>query len=75
MLLDQSLDLQERGQQVPLVLCRVNRISKRLVVVKRLEERIKRVSLLVIRFDWLLGRSIGLCWAMGLFSKRWALSL
>ena len=47
MLLDQSLHLEKRRQQIPFILGRVNRIGQGLIVIERLEKRIERVPMLV----------------------------
>ena len=47
MLLDQSLHLEKRRQQIPFILGRVNRIGQGLIVIERLEKRIERIPMLV----------------------------
>jgi hypothetical protein len=47
MLLDQTLDLEKGGEQIPLVASSVNGIGQRLVVVERLECSIEAVSMMM----------------------------
>lgn len=86
MLLHQTLDFEKSGEQIPFILRGIDRIGKRLVVVERLQKRIKGIPVLVfgklivglstVGFGRLVrlfgnGRALALQW----FGRRLARSL
>lgn len=59
MLLHQALDFEERGEQVPFIPGRIDRIGKRLVIVERFQERIEGIPVLVLGKVVVFRRTVG----------------
>lgn len=75
MLLHQTLDLEKRREQVPLVFGSVDRVGKRLVVVERFQKRIEGVSVLVLGKVVVILRTVGFVRSVRFLGDRTALSL